>query len=461
MRNTTEGLFRKFALIVVSFFVISFGMPMLPRFLLLALLYVFCFPTPLHAEEALVVHVGTQVEMTPLYIAPIKVEGSGFDKNYVSSLEKVIQFDWQHNGKTELVKANGAQCRIEIAIAEKKLQAKLTLPANGGVKGIEGISLVGELSRDRQTLHHLHDTLFQLVFGTPGIANTRVLYTLRTRQSENATQWISDVWQADYDGGNAKQITHDQCLCVTPVYIPVHGKGHCRHFLYVSYKIGQPKIYAASLGEDAAKRLTFLRGNQLMPAISPACDQVAFISDITGNPDLFLQDFSLETGLVGKPRQIFCAPGGAQGTPTFNPDGKKVAFVSNKDGTPRIYILDVPLAGASIKNVKTRIVSKKTKENTCPAWSPDGKKIAYSALTAGVRQIWIYDIATGEETQLTEGGGHKENPAWAPNSLHVIYNNSSDSKSDLYIINLNQKEAVKITQGVGEKRFPAWESHQK
>lgn len=194
-----------------------------------------------------------------------------------------------------------------------------------------------------------------------------------------------------------------------------------------------------------------------MPTVSPTLDKIAFISDITGNPDLFVQDFSQEEGLLGKPRQVFCAPGATQGTPTFSPDGKKLAFVSNKDGTPRIYTLDIPPPGASLKELKPKMISKKTRENTCPAWSPDGKKIAYSALASGTRQIWIYDIISGEEMQLTDGYGHKENPAWGPNSMHLIFNSSTPTTSDLFMINLNQKKAVKITSGPGEKRFPAWE----
>jgi TolB protein len=347
--------------------------------------------------------------------------------------------------------------RIDLAVTQKKLQVKLTIAAQKSAKGIEGLTLTGELSKDRQILHQVHDTIFQTLFGSGGVADTRILYTVRTRQSEQATQWTYDVWQADYDGGNAKQVTHDQCLCVTPTFIPSLNKGHCRHFLYVSYKAGQPKIFAATLGESGAKRLTLLRGNQLMPTVAPTLDKVAFISDITGNPDLFIQDFSSEQGLIGKPRQIFSAPGGAQGTPTFSPDGKKIAFVSNKDGTPRIYMLDIPAAGASLKNLRPQIISKKTKENTSPAWSPDGKKIAYSAVTSGIRQIWIYDLSTGEEFQVTEGSGHKENPTWAPNSFHLMFNSSTTTASDLFLINLNQRKAIKITQGAGEKRFPAWE----
>lgn len=419
------------------------------------LLLFLCFCTSLCADEEIVVHVGTQTQLTPIRLLPIPDQGSGFEKTYVNALEKILRFDFEHNGKTELSSSSKSHCTVEAEIKQKELSVKLTFPDK--VKGLEGVALTGDLSKDRQTIHRIHDTLFQTIFHTHGVAETRILYTVRNRKSDDSGQWVSDVWESDYDGANARRLTHDNCLCVTPTFVPAKESGRCRNFLYVSYKAGQPKIYAATLGESAGRRLSFLRGNQLMPAVSPTLDKIAFISDITGNPDLFVQDFSQEEGLLGKPRQVFCAPGATQGTPTFSPDGKKLAFVSNKDGTPRIYTLDIPAPGASLKELKPKMISKKTRENTCPAWSPDGKKIAYSALASGTRQIWIYDIVSGEEMQLTDGHGHKENPAWGPNSMHLIFNSSTPTTSDLFMINLNQKKAVKITSGVGEKRFPAWE----
>ncbi len=444
-------------------------------------LFFFLLVTPLFAEEEIVVHLASQERLAPLYLNPIQDVRSGFDAAYLRSLEKVLSFDLNHNGRTELVtqssarkaqaknenglhvfekekwRALGCEYVVKIAVADKTLSASLYSISTGTVKGIDGIPLKGKLEQDRRILHSVADSMHEALFGSRGVCDTRILYTVRTRNGTNSSDWVTEVWEADYDGANARQITQHAGLCVTPTYIPAANGGRCQHLLYVCYQVGQPKIYATSTGTREPLRMTYLRGNQLMPAISPLKNQIAFISDITGNPDLFVQDFSLDEGLLGKPRQVFCAPQAAQGTPTYSPDGKKLAFVSNKDGTPRIYVLSIPKPGASLKEVKPLLISKQNRNNTCPAWSPDGTKIAYSASLAGVRQIWIYDLATGEETQLTDGYGHKENPTWAPDSLHLLFNSSTASSSELFLTNLNQKKAVKITTGPGEKRFPSWE----
>lgn len=195
-----------------------------------------------------------------------------------------------------------------------------------------------------------------------------------------------------------------------------------------------------------------------MPAISPQGDCIAFVSDITGNPDLFLQPFDKTKGAVGKPRQIFAAAHATQGSPTFSPDGKQIAFVSNKDGSPKIYIMDLPPEGLSLKQVRPKLLSRKNTENSAPSWSPDGTKIAYCARSAGgERQIWVYDLLSQKERAVTEGPGHKENPSWAPNSLHLVFNSSESGKAELFLLPPHHRRPTPLPSPPGEKLFPSWE----
>ncbi len=443
--------------------------------LLLCLLFFF-IAMPLFAVEEIVVEVKTTDQLVPLYLAPISTSKSGFEANYCKQIGQVLQFDFEHNGRTALLPTNpereqlsqresfdtiawrkaGAQLFIHPSLNDKRLILTVLDTRTTKVKKLNEVTLSGNLAHDRKLIHQASDTIFLSLFNEEGIASRRILYTLRTKGSSNNSQdWVTEVWEADYDFANQRKLTTDHKLCVTPSYVPLpNGQPH--DFVYVSYKIGQPKIYLGSTKGGESRRLSYLRGNQLMPVISPRLNKLAFINDITGNPDLFIQDFSVEKGLIGKPEQIFHAPGATQGCPSFSPDGFSITFVSNKDGTPRIYMMPIPRAGASLKDLKPQLISKKNQGNTSPAWSPDGKKIAYSAVTSGVRQIWIYDIVKHEEWQLTQGATHKENPMWAPNSLHLLFNSVGDGVAELYLINLNQKTATKISSGAGEKRFPAW-----
>jgi TolB protein len=425
------------------------------------------------APQEIRVYLSTTTPLEPTYIGKLQAEGSGFDAQYLNQLDAVLAFDFAYNGSSkplpyqeqkELLlrqknldpktwRAQGAAHVIKGSIDNKILTVSILSTQTGSLKQFDDIALTGNLSKDRRQIHRVADAIHKALYGEEGVASSRILYSSKVKSSPTEKKWVAEIWSCDWDGGNPRQLTRESSYCVTPVYIPTSAKFANDRFLYVSYKMGQPKIFIASLGEGSGKRLIDLKGNQLLPAISSQRDKVAFICDAGGRTDLFLQEFHPETGNVGKPVQLFSYPRSTQASPTFSPDGSRLAFVSDKDGSPRIYIIPTSL---SSKRHNPILISKQNNENTCPAWSPDGKKLAYSAKTKGIRQIWIYDFDSREERQLTDGPGHKENPSWAPDSKHLVFNSTGGDTSELFIVNLNQPEVVKISQGPGIKHYPTW-----
>jgi len=443
-------------------------------------------------SEELLVFLGKETSLFPTYIEEIELDASKFGEAYTKQLTTILSFDIGHNGMNRIV-AEKEEKSVQTALGKPKFQENINIKAlqatglahlirlqmrgsNLYAKIIEitastsrnvgPIECSGNLAQDRRKIHSLADRIHQALFGKPGIASSKILFVSKQRlpSVRNEPQYASEVYEADYDGQNCRQLTHTNSLCATPLWIPKRSlsllktNDHtCNHFLYVSYQLGQPKFYTLSLYGGSPKRVSTMRGNQLTPTISPDGSQLAFCSDITGTADLYLVQFETSVGAIGKPRQIFHVRGTATACPCFSPDGKKIAFVSNKDGCPRVYMMDIPKIGTKSTDLKPALISKKCRNNTAPCWSPDGKKIAYSARNSGDREIWVYDIEKGSEEQVSAGEGSKESPSWASDSLHLVFHAYTSAGCDIYMINLNQPEPVKISSGSGDKLFAVWE----
>ena len=411
------------------------------------------------ADQEIKIYLSTTSPLEPIYVSHFQSSDNSLGSDYLAQLESVLCFDFNHNSITKAVylkDQNEKSLRHPLIKGEVKNKA-LTLAViswqdgnKGSSKKFPEVTLSGNIGTDRRTIHRLADAILKSIYGYEGVAATKILYSVKHKVQN---KWISEIWSCDWDGANAKQITHDKSLSVTPVFMPYSPQYSNNNFLYVSDKSGQLKVYIASLNDGVGKKFLDIRKNQLLPAVSPQRDKIAFISDAAGAADLFLQEFNPKTGEVGKPVQLFSYPNSAQATPTFSPDGSKLAFVSDKDGAPRIYLIP---ATFNKKRAEPVLITRQNSENSCPAWSPDGKKLAYSAKTKGTRQIWIYDFESREEWQLTDGTENKENPSWAPDSKHLVFNSTDGHVSELYIVNLNQPDVVKISQGSGVKHYPTW-----
>lgn len=420
-------------------------------------------------SQELEVRLATRSKLTPVYLTAFHSDDS--DWRFFEELRSVLEFDLNTNGFSSVVERRleldesfnfpNVRERFDLSLWKKE-RIPFCIAANASGDHLEVIVFNIEkgtskkyppIPLERRAIHQLADTIQKDLFGKEGIASLRLIYTQRTKSgTEKGHDWISEVWISDSDGGNAFQVTEEKSYCLSPYFIPHKGD----EFFYVSEKSGQSKIYRASLSNPHGELMVDLRGNQALPSISKKGTQMAFITDVAGRPDLFVQNLDEKGRMIGKARQLFSAARATQATPTFSPDGKQVAFVSDKDGPPRIYVLNVATP-KDTKKPQPRLLTRKNRENTSPCWSPDGTKLAYSAKVDGVRQIWIYDFLTEEEIPLTTGPENKENPSWAPDSFHLVYNTEIEETSELYLTHLNQGEPILISKGPGQKRFASWE----
>jgi Tol biopolymer transport system component len=100
--------------------------------------------------------------------------------------------------------------------------------------------------------------------------------------------------------------------------------------------------------------------------------------------------------------------------PAWSPDGKRLAFQSYRDGNYHIYTIDAD--GGKPQQLTTGKYDHRE-----PTFSPDGKRIALSSDRGGSYGIWLMDVSSRELTKLTDTPAEESAPRWSPDGKRVVF----------------------------------------
>jgi tricorn protease len=158
------------------------------------------------------------------------------------------------------------------------------------------------------------------------------------------------------------------------------------------------------------------------PSWSPDGRRIAYFSDATGEYKLYLRD---QDGLKA-PQVIDLGEGTYFYSPAWSPDAKRVLF---SDKRLNLWYVNVDPSLGSMKPVK---VAEELHEGFGPtgfsaSFSPDGKWILYAhSLPSLENAAFLYEIATGKSTQITDGMSNVTNPVWDPGGKYIYFTASTD-----------------------------------
>lgn len=136
------------------------------------------------------------------------------------------------------------------------------------------------------------------------------------------------------------------------------------------------------------------------------------------------------------------------------PFTSKLAFVSDHSGTKQIYVSDYD--GFNPIRITTRYP-----QATAPAWSPDGKKLVFSAVTKNAknvrnRNLFVYDFPSRRFSLLSERPGINSGAVFSPSGKQLALTLSYSGQAEVYTMNFDSKETQKLTSGYGLKVDPSW-----
>jgi TolB protein len=80
-----------------------------------------------------------------------------------------------------------------------------------------------------------------------------------------------------------------------------------------------------------------------------------------------------------------------------------------------------------------------------PAWSPDGKKLAYVSFETQKAAVWVQDVSTGERRMVANFRGSNSAPAWSPDGQRLVVTLSQGGPAQLYSIPVTGGTPVRLT----------------
>jgi tricorn protease len=160
----------------------------------------------------------------------------------------------------------------------------------------------------------------------------------------------------------------------------------------------------------------------------------------------------------GDVRNLTNSPGTAERDPAWSPDGRWIAYFSDESGEYALHLRDQTGRG----DVKKIALAVPPSFYYSPTWSPDSKKVAFY----DKRMIlWYVPIDKGAPVRIDEslgGGATTMAPAWSPDSRWIAYAKMLKSwMRAVFVYSMDDGKSVQVTDGLSDARHPVFDANGK
>lgn len=188
--------------------------------------------------------------------------------------------------------------------------------------------------------------------------------------------------------------------------------------------------------------------NATGPALSPNGDRVAFLTNITGTPQVWMT-----SAQGGWPDQMTFYPDRVDFV-RWSPDGSGLIFAKSVGGDENAQLYWLLPDGSQVKALTN---SPKVRYNF-GGWSHDGKRISYASNKRNKDYFDVYtmDVATGREELVYQQDGSNDPVAWSFDNRYLIVSHDNEQLSldnDLYLVDTETKQTTLLTPHEGAAEF--------
>jgi Tol biopolymer transport system component len=146
---------------------------------------------------------------------------------------------------------------------------------------------------------------------------------------------------------------------------------------------------------------------------------------------------------------------GPASDPAWSPDGRKLAFVRLNAalGSP-IYVVKADGSGL-LRLTRTAAL------DADPAWSPDGRKLTFVSEHDGNSEVYVMNANGTGRRNLTRDPAFDGDPAWSPDGRSIAFRSTRDGNTEVYIMNADGSGQRNLTRSPANEGWFAWSPRQK
>ena len=292
----------------------------------------------------------------------------------------------------------------------------------------------------QRVAHEFSDqVVFQLSAGTSrGVARAQIAFSSLKGQSK-------EIYVMDYDGANQRTITANGGLNKFPEWSADNSK-----LAFITYLPHSSRWELWIQNLDGGRTVLPVPSSYVAsPAFSPNGERIVFSTREVNGVDAGIYISDLDGGQL----KNLSNHSAIDSSPTWSPTGRQIAFISDRSGPPQLWVMDAD--GSNLQQLV-----REGGHCDSPDWSPDGRFITYSWQPSGQwsHQIYVIEVATGRIFQLTSGRGSSENPHWSPDGRHIAFQSTRTGSKQIFIMNADGKNLKQLTvYGINES--PAWSGY--
>lgn len=284
--------------------------------------------------------------------------------------------------------------------------------------------------------HHISDAVWPVLTGLPGPFSTKIAYCKEVRMPGKKP--LKHVYIADFDGGNEKLLVSTSTVNVAPRW----NRDPNEPLLFYSEHTNENIRLVAVDMKGKRKIVSNFDGINMLPAFSPDGKKVVFCASRgVGKCQLYYFEKGLFKKLTHNQGNNIC--------PSFSEDGETLFFCSDFETKgPQIYSYDF----------KTEKLEKITHGGYCvsPSYCAQGQKLAYAKMIHGTMQIFLHDLRSKKDQQITFDTGNKEECSWSPCGNYLLFAVEKGRESRLAMLNLISNDQQFVTPKGAVCCYPAW-----